>query len=262
MRKSAGSQSELAGGLHPTEKFRARPDSPTAVSNAALVSAVIPYVQAFFALPFSSRAYRMNRSVSPFGTFEQAVRYGLPGGVAVGAILLSPNLPSRLSALRETGVYFDSIGGALLLALTSIVLGSLIYSCHRSVLYPPLRWLAVKVALRRSERGNDDGMEDHSLINPLLEQTELENRLDIRRSGRRQDKLPGPGLRWWGAEIHLLFSCGWALLIAATATGTVRWTTYHSILVVLGIVLATFGLLSCIRFSGLELEILSDEDPW
>jgi hypothetical protein len=127
---------------------------------------------------------------------QQLLRYALPGGIGVAALLLTyPEIASAFQRM-EAGKEATLVVGSILL------IGALIYNLHRALLFPPFFRLVSRMTLEPKPEG----------INPYRPSAaELEAdrwRWKIKSKEERQ--------RWdeWGAQTHFLYCATWAIAAA------------------------------------------------
>jgi hypothetical protein len=140
---------------------------------------------------------------------QELLRYALSGGVGIVALrLMYPQ-----SACLISGI--DGASQVTLLLGAILVVGSLIYNLHRSVLFPPIfRWLGRKTLV------NDKSAPIGNPWVPSPDEVAIDRwrwNLDITFRHRWAE---------WGAQTHFLYCGTWAVLLAFLV-GLPKWGWPH-----------------------------------
>jgi uncharacterized protein involved in cysteine biosynthesis len=132
---------------------------------------------------------------------NEYLRYGLSGAVALLTLVLTyPQTASWLSIDSKLAQAFIVVGLILLI-------GILIYSVHRAILYP----IIYRIMLTKIH-----GFEWKSLSLLPWKFSSDEIELDVKRSNKRcEEKNPyKTGFDEWFSRIHFLYCSAWAILIS------------------------------------------------
>lgn len=184
-------------------------------------------------------------------TLDELLRYVFAGGIALLTLYFS-----HRGAFENRGsgnAFFDtSVLGAV-----ALIVGSLIYSLHRALLYPlvyrVLTWLLYVRKKKRSER--------HGLKCCPYTPTELEFNLDIEGWKRNQnEKSMQKNLNSWATQVHFLFCSTWAVVVGLFVGWIAMGKPAH--LIPLAVLTCLTAVAACVhdwRFLYLESEIQRDE---
>jgi hypothetical protein len=132
---------------------------------------------------------------------EDLLRYGFSGGLLLIVVLLEH--PAWADVAKASG-----IGGTAILTALALLAGSLIYALHRAFAYRILLALVLLLLMCfRAYRW------DVGVIKPLRP-SETEMEIDRLRLHWRKDKDALDSITAeWGAQVHLLYCSGWAILL-------------------------------------------------
>lgn len=132
------------------------------------------------------------------------LRYGFSGGIALFTLVVL--YPNALSFFRGKDDYVETA----FIGAFALIVGSLIYSLHRAVIYPLLyRLLIIALSLRGKYEFKCE------MLVPWRP-TKLDLTLDTKRWIRRKDKKSLQSeLSEWGSQIHFLYTTSWAIILAS-----------------------------------------------
>lgn len=147
------------------------------------------------------------------------------------------------------GLEIKDLGTAFLVALIS---GSVIYSIHRSLIYPILYKLTlITLCIFRMARW------DWLLLIPYYP-SKLEKDRDFARwKFNQNDKSIIKNLKEWGSQIHFLYCSSWAIILSTWMAKYCNWISEsnHSISRIAIIVLLTASVIHHIRYMIYESNI-------
>jgi len=133
-------------------------------------------------------------------TLDELLRYVFAGGIALLTLYVSH--PSAFESRRSGSALFDTS----VLAAVALIVGSLIYSLHRALLYPLVYRVLVWILYARKQNAS----KGHSL---KCYPYKLELKLDIERWRRSQnEKSLQKNLNSWATQVHFLFCSTWAIV--------------------------------------------------
>lgn len=136
---------------------------------------------------------------------NELLRYAFSGGVALLTLVFI--YPSAFCFFKSN----DKVVDITLLSVLALIVGSLIYSLHRAVIYPIFyRIILIILCTPLFKKYKFEG----KMLIPWIP-TRLELRLDIERwQRRRKEKSLQAELTEWGSQIHFLYTTSWAIFVA------------------------------------------------
>lgn len=148
---------------------------------------------------------------------QEWLRYGFAGAVLLLTLLAKYKLPESIL------LYFKEDKSVIVLGIV-FVLGSLIYTIHRVILYPIFYRIGSVIFLYKKEERN------LWLVNPWYVDRAL-LRIDIKRWERlleENGKNVQNCLREWGSQIHYLYCVSWAIALAIMTGKALKWNVQDS----------------------------------
>ncbi|RMD62658.1 hypothetical protein D6833_06595 [Candidatus Parcubacteria bacterium] len=143
-------------------------------------------------------------------TFQQIVRYGLPGGIAIMVLF---------SVYQPSAAQFDlnAVGGAAVVSGIAIVVGALIYTLHRATAYPVIYRLLLLVPSLRLDKGS-------KVSRNVFWPSEQEVARDFSRwNAKREKASPVHYMDEWAAQVHYLYCSAWAVLVGHLIGSQLDW---------------------------------------
>ncbi len=148
---------------------------------------------------------------------DELLRYCLSGGIGLVVFSLSfRGVLERLGGLTGN-THLELASEAAILGI-SILIGSLVYSLHRAIIYPLIFRFWTLLLCWRVYKFH------YSYLFPFVA-SPLEVTLDLHRWQRRQeDHSFASGQLEWGAQVHFLYCSTWAIIAALIVGGILGLT--------------------------------------